>query len=188
MNSTPARSADGTPGDWVAVAVVMRPHGLRGTMRLKPLTRSAEELAEAPVRQFAVRSQQGRIIARLTAEELWVREGIVMANFEQVTDRTTAEQYTNMDLVIAESDLWELGEEEYYVNQLEGLEVRDAVTGQPLGIVRTAQEGAAHDYLVLRLDHVPGRDTLLPLIPQFVPRVSISEGRVEVVIPPGLVE
>ncbi len=188
MSPSDVQKTGRAPADWVAVAVVMRPHGLHGVMRLKPLTRSAEDLAEAPVTSFSLRAADGKIVRKLTSTERWVREGIVMATFEEIADRTAAEQYTNMELVIPEADLWPAEEDEYYVNQLEGLEVRDAETGRRLGIVRSAQEGAAHDYLLLRLDEKPDRDTLLPLIPQFVPRVLLAEGRVEVTIPPGLVE
>jgi len=180
---TPAPQDD----PWVAVAVFQRPHGLKGQVRLRPLTRDPEDLLAGPVRNFHVR-QNGRIVADLTMVEGEVRQGLVYAFFEEIPDRTAAERFTNADLVIAEEDLWEPQDGGHYVFQLEGLEARDAATGERLGTVRTAREGAAHDFLVLDLLAAPGRDTLLPLIPDFVPRIDVKGGFVEVAIPEGLVD
>jgi 16S rRNA processing protein RimM len=187
MTKSAAMRADGSPDDWVVVAVIMRPHGLKGVLRWNPMTRTAEDLIEAPIKSFSVRNSDGLIVAKLTAVELWESQGLVMGTFEEIADRTAAEKLTNMEIVIRQSELWPLGDEEYYINDLQGLDVVDASSGEVLGKVRTAQEGAAHDYLLLRLNALPGKDTMLPLVPQFVPRVSIAEGRVEVIIPPGLV-
>ncbi len=188
MTKSAAMRADGSPGDWVVVAVIMRPHGLRGTMRWRPMTRSAADLVEAPVKVFSVRNGEGDIVAKLTAKELWEHQGLVMGTFEEIADRTAAEQLTNMEVVIREDELWPLGDEEYYINDLEGLDVVDAASGEVIGKVRTAREGSAHDYLLLRLNVLPDKDTMLPLVPQFVPRVLIAQGRVEVSIPRGLVD
>lgn len=173
--------------DWVAVAVVMRPHGLQGLMRLRPLTKSPGELIEAGVRRFHVR-RQSRIEASLTLLDAQMSGDLVLARFQGIDDRETAQKYVNCELVIREVERWSLPPGSYYVDHLAGLEVLDHRTGRLLGRIKTAQEGAAHDYLVLDLEAAPGADTLLPLIPQFVPRVDIEGGRVEITLPEGLLD
>ena len=176
------------PGDdWVVVAVFQRPHGLRGETRLRPLTRDPGELLDAPVRRFQVR-RAGALGEVLTLRGARLHEGLVYATFDEVSSRTEAERLTNAELVVPESQLWAPPEGAHYVYQLEGLEARDADTGQRLGVVATAREGAAQDVLVLRLDAAPGREVLLPIVEELVPEVSVPGGFVRVRIPEGLAE
>ena len=180
---TPENQAD----PWVTVAVVLRPHGLDGTFRLKPLTRQADDLIEAGFRQFRLRRKGVVEEAPLVMRDCVVRLGLLYAHFDGITDRSGAEKYTNCELVIRESERWELPEGEYYADDLAGLEAR-AEDGALLGKVLRADNGAAHDYLILDLIQAPGRETLLPILPEFVPRVDIVGGFVTVRIPEGLLD
>lgn len=175
-------------GDWVAVAVMLRPHGMHGVCRLKTLTRTPDDFLDAAPEKLRLR-RNGRLEGELTVEELSIMDsGIVHARFSEVADRTAAERLTNCDLVIPESERWELPEGEYYADHLAGLELRDAA-GRKIGTVVGADEGAAHDYLVLRLDDAKTKgNLLLPLVPQFVHKVDVRGGFVEATIPEGLAD
>lgn len=174
--------------DWVAVAVMLRPHGMKGMCRLKPLTGYPDDLLDAAPEKLTVR-RNGRIEDTLTVEELELHEGgIIFARFTEIPDRTAADRYVNCDLVIRESERWELAEGEYYIDHLVNLELRDA-SGKRIGTVVSAQEGAAHNYLVIRLDSAPWQgEVLLPLIPQFVHRIDVKAKFAEATIPEGLVD
>ncbi|MEQ8820938.1 MAG: ribosome maturation factor RimM [Sumerlaeia bacterium] len=173
---------------WVVVAHILRPHGLRGTMRLKAITRTPEDFLEFAPDRFFLRRQ-----GRVGPEEYHLLEAkivkdVIHATFEEILDRTAAEQYTNCDFVIPEEERWELPEGEFFVDDLRGLDVVDAASGERLGVVSDAREGAAHDYLILDLNAAKGKETYLPIHPEFVARVAIADGRVEVKIPEGLVD
>ncbi|MBI5155138.1 16S rRNA processing protein RimM [Candidatus Poribacteria bacterium] len=172
---------------WVAVARVLRPHGLRGIMRLQPLTGNPADLLENELPQLRFRRGDD-IIGEAKLVKGDIHGGILFAQFEGIGDRSAAERFTNCDLVIPESDRWPLPEGTYYMDDLAGLEAREAGTGRVLGRVAAAREGAAHDYLELDLETAPGKATLLPLIPLYVPRVDIAGRFVEVVIPEGLLD
>ncbi len=180
---TPTNETD----SWVAVARVLRPHGLRGTFRLKPLTRDLDDLLEAPVRTFHVR-RGSTIEGTLTVDSMKLAKDVILAKFQNIKDRSEAEKYINTDLVISEAERWDLPDGQYYIDHLEGIDVRDAKTGQVIGKVKTAREGAAHDYLVLELEAVPGKETLLPIHPEFVKRIDIGGKFAEVTIPEGLLD
>jgi 16S rRNA processing protein RimM len=173
--------------DWVTVAVMLRPHGMHGMCRLKPLTRNPEDFLDAEPAKLKVR-RNGRIEGELTFEEMeLVDGGIIFARFAEIADRTAAERYVNCDLVIPESERWPLTEG-YYVDHLVGLELRDT-TGKRIGEVITGRDGAAHDYLAIRLDGAVWQgELLLPLIPQFVHKIDIEGKYAEVTIPEGLAD
>jgi len=174
--------------EWVVVARILRPHGLRGTFRLMPFTRSPEELIEPPARDKFHVQRDGEIIAGpLVLESAKLQKNIVLAKFEGFTRREKSEEFVNAELVVHQDHMWD-PEDGFYIYQLEGLEARDADTKQKIGTVTTAREGAAHDYLVLDLDQTEEKETLLPLIPQFVPLIEIEEKFVEIRLPEGLLD
>jgi len=181
-------SAPQSGEDWVAVAVMLRPHGMHGICRVKTLTRTPDDFLDAPVETLRVR-RNGKLEGELTIEEMELMDsGIVHVRFAGINDRTAAEKLTNCDLVIPEGERWELPEGEYYADHLAGLELRDA-TGRTIGTVVGADEGAAHDYLVLRLDDAKNRgNVLLPMVPQFVHKVDVKGGYVQATIPEGLAD
>lgn len=76
-------------------------------------------------------------------------------------------------LEVLESDLPPLGEGEFYVFQLEGLEVVDE-HGKAIGRVRSVDPGVANDVLELDSGH------LLPLVEGCVLRVDLEGGRIVV--------
>lgn len=199
MNRPPAGDGGSPPppprgtskgDDWVVVAIFQRPHGLRGTTRVRPLTRDVEDFMAMPNRTFSVR-RNGRVddAERLTID--WMEpdaESTVRVKFREIGDRTDAERYTNAELVIRESERWAIDEGEYWLDDLAGLRIVDDKTNAALGVVSRATDGIAHDYLVLRLDAAPGKDTLLPLVPEFVRDVNLEEGIVRLSIPDGLLD
>lgn len=173
---------------WVAVAVVIRPHGLRGALMLKALTRTQEELLEAPLEVVHLR-QRGRILQTLTLTRLGLHKGLPMAYFEGVADRTAAEQLVGCELVIPEDERWDLEEGQFYHDELIGIAVVERSTGRSLGTVLRVMDGPAHDYLVFPHPDGSGREVLLPFVHDvFVLLIDMEERRVEVALPEGLLE
>ncbi len=174
------------PPELIALGRMLRPHGLRGEVRLYPYTRSADELVARCPAEALVWHPDGRIEV-LVVESLNIHQGIVLIAFEAIRDRTEAEGLRGAFLCIREGERWELQEEEYYVDDLAGLEVVDADTDAAIGRVTRVVDGAAHDYLETA---VPGRKepALIPLIREFVVRIDVEARRIEVRLPEGLME
>lgn len=181
------RPEDERPEDhWVLVAKILRPHGLRGTFRLKPETRSPQDLVDCPIEKFYIR-QNGKIVQELTKISAKIHKDLVQMKFKEISDRTGAEKFVNNELVIEESERWDLPEGEYYVDDLVGLTIRNN-QNEDIGKVVSAQEGTAHDYLQIELSNFENQKALLPLIPEFVLKVNLEEKYVNLDIPEGLFE
>jgi len=171
---------------WVLIAKILRPHGLRGTFRLKPETRSPQDLVDCPIDKFYIR-QNGKIVQELTKVSAKMHKDLVQMKFKEISDRTAADKFINNELVIEESARWDLPEGEYYVDDLVGLTIRNE-KNEDVGKVVSAQEGAAHDYLQIELNAFENQKALLPLIPEFVLEVNLEEQYVYLEIPEGLFE
>lgn len=98
--------------------------------------------------------------------------------FEEVVDREGAERIRNEDVFVRERR--ELGEGEFWSEQLIGLEVRPGG-----GRVTAVEFGPAQDRLIVERD---GLRFAVPFVDELVPVVDLDEGYVEIAELPGLSE
>lgn len=174
------------PGDeWVQIAFVLKPHGLKGDVLLKGLTRTPDELIDVPVDVFHV-WRRGQIERTLTLDEITVQGVFLRTRFHEVTTREEAEALAGATLVIPESERWDPPEGSYYHDDLVGMRVVDEALGD-LGPVLRVQEGAAHDYIVFR-NPQGGRDVLMPFVEPFLVHVGVAERLLRVRLPGGLLD
>ena len=92
------------------------------------------------------------------------------------------EKFRDFSLKVAEEDLSDLEDGEFYYHEIIGLEVyeNDVLLGR---IKEILQPGANDVWVVKRKGK---RDLLLPYIPPVVLGIDIEQGRVDVEIPEGL--
>lgn len=173
--------------EWVAVAAVLRPHALRGAVILHCLTSTAEDFLRAPLKVLRVR-RRGAVENTLTLTNRQPHGDKVLATFQEVPDRTAAEELSGAELVIPAEELWDLPENTWFHADLEGLSLVDAENGKTIGNLLRIQEGVAHDYLVFDHPQKPGKEVLLPFVDAFVPAVEADKGRILVRLPGGLLD
>ena len=161
----------------IAVGRINAAWGLRGHVKVTPLTSNPERLRAGAT--LFVRGEPRRVL------EVVSPSGYPCIRFEGYADRAAAEQLRGALIEIEEADLPPLGEGEYYVHDLVGLEVV-TTGGAPLGeLVEVLHTGANDVYIVRR----PGlRDLLVPAIPDVVVEVDLQAGRMRIDPLPGLID
>lgn len=167
---------------WVSLAEIARPHALRGAVLLNAHTREPSELLDAPIERVFLRSR-GKIVRELVIESIALHKGRPYVFFEGVTDRNQAEEIAGMEIVIPAEELWE-DEGRLVMQRLEGLALCDRDSGEPIGEVLRAEQGAAHDYLVIKMAGKEG-EGMLPMVPQLV-QIDLDKGKVFATVPEGL--
>ena len=164
-------SRDPRPG-FVAVGRVLAPHGLKGELKVQPLTDNPERFA--PKSRVWADEQLVTIVAsREAGGHLYVR-------LKGFPDRTSAERFRHALLQVPEESLPVLPEGEYYRFQLIGLQVFDR-EGAPLGTLEEVIETGAND--VYRVRRPDGTDLLLPALDDVIVSVDLAAKRM-VVDPP----
>jgi 16S rRNA processing protein RimM len=161
----------------ILLAVIGRPHGVRGLVRVTSHTADPADLTEygklsdLSGRQFTLR---------------WVGEGIaeiseiVGGKTVKVADRGAAERLTNEKLFIPRDRLPAPEPDEYYLADLIGLMAVGA-DGGTLGLV-----SAVHDYgagASVEIDRDNAVSFLVPFTAECVPDVNIEAGRITVAPP-----
>lgn len=158
------------PSDPVVIGVVVAPHGVRGTVRVRA-TGTGRHLREG-VEPFV--AGRRRRIARVRETP----KGFLV-DFEGVDDRFGAAAFKGEELALDRRELDAPEEGEFYVGDLVGLTaLSDA--GEVLGTVEQTFETPAHEILVIREER---EVVYVPFTVEHVPEVDLTARRV-VVRPP----
>ena len=121
----------------------------------------------------------------INLESVRFHKGVGLLKFSGIDSISDAEKLREAEVFISENDRPTLNEDEYYYDQLVGLKVLDAESGEEIGIVSAIVYGKGSESLELDLS---GTRVLLPIVEQFIQEINIDEGVISVRIPPGLIE
>lgn len=161
----------------IAVGRINGVWGLRGHVKVTPLTSNPQRLQPGAV--VLVRNQPCRILEVVTPQ------GYPIIRFEGYADRTAAERLRDTLIEIDASELPPLPEDEYYVDDLVGLEV---VTVDDTRVGRLAEvltTGANDVYVVTREGR---KEALIPAIGDVVIAVDLAGRRMVIDPLPGLLD
>jgi 16S rRNA processing protein RimM len=169
----------------VVVGRIGKPHGIRGEATVDVRSDEPEKRYAAGAVLIA-QPPRGSAFAhtRLTVSRTRWHQGVLLAAFAELPDRTAAETARGV-VLRAEIDEDERPEdpEEFYDHQLIGLAAYD-VDGTHLGEVTGLVHGAQD---ILQLRTTDGREALVPFVAALVPEVDLDARRVTIADRPGLV-
>ena len=156
--------------DPVTIGVIVGPHGVRGTVRVRPSGPGDHLRDGISPRVAGVRRKI--LTSRPTPKGF-------LLDLEGVGDRPEAAGLKGEPLLLDRSELDSLEEGEFYVGDLVGLTATDEA-GERIGEVKETFETAAHEVLVIRTG---GEDLFVPFTLEHVPTLNLAS-RSLVVRPP----
>ncbi|MDQ3856117.1 MAG: ribosome maturation factor RimM [Chloroflexota bacterium] len=166
-------SRDADPNT-VIIGRVLKPHGLRGELRVEPLTDHPQRYRR--LREVSIREQEYRVLASR------VHQGQVLLKLETVETVKAAEDLRGEYLRVPLESVAELPEGSYYHFQLIGLQV-ETTAGEPLGRVTDVLPREANDVYVVSGER---GEVLVPGISDVVKSIDVDGGRMLVESVPGL--
>ncbi|MBE9208985.1 ribosome maturation factor RimM [Nostoc sp. LEGE 06077] len=175
--------------DWLAIGKIVAPQGLAGELRVYPETDFPERF-EVPGTRWLLRPGQTEPQPIELLDGRYVDgKNLYVISIAGVDNRNQAEELRDCRLFVPASDRPELGEDEYHVVDLIGLEVYLQASGELLGKVVDVIP-AGNDLLEVELlNHEKANKTvLIPFVKEITPVVDIASRRVEILPPPGLLE
>jgi 16S rRNA processing protein RimM len=174
-----------TPDTLISVGRIVRSRGLNGEVVVYPLSDDPERLRS--FERVITTSEDGIESERtLVSARIHHRKGRteVHARFEGVDSRTGADELRGHLISIPEDEL-ELGEDEYFLFDLVGLEAATA-DGVLLGSVVDVERYPGQDLIVV--EDADGRRSLIPDVPAFIDKSKLDDGRIIVTPIDGLLE
>jgi 16S rRNA processing protein RimM len=165
-------------GDWVAVGEIVGAFGIRGQVKVLPLTDFPERFRRTTTLYLGAEHTP---MAVTGAQQ---HKNIVLLTLAGVETAAAAEKLRGKLVSIPESELTPLPPDQFYLHDLVGLRV-EHVNGRPLGVIKDVLSSGGNDTFVVR-DEATGRETLLPAVKAFIKEIDIAAGVVRVEPIPGL--
>jgi tRNA (guanine37-N1)-methyltransferase len=185
-DAAPGRPKPGqipTEDQLIGVGVIRKAHGIKGEASVEPLTDSVERLAELTDIYLVSPDRKSIRTARIDGTRFHGPRALIhlegMDSPEQVRD------LQSWSIEIAENQLRKLGEREYFIHDLIGLEVVDS-NGKLLGETAEAQEGASGVLLTVRT--ADDRTFEMPFVAAICLEVDTDRKRMVVDLPAGLTD
>lgn len=166
--------------DLVKIGQITSAHGVRGEVRVFPLTDFLERFAKLRTALLGPEARPVGVKYRTLVKNM------VILSIEGIADRDQAEALRGQYLQVPKAEVHALPEGHYYVFELEGLSVVDP-EGNPLGrLVEVSQSSPAHDiYVVERPDR---KRFMVPAVQQFIKQIDVPGGKIVIQPIPGLLE
>lgn len=152
--------------EYLEAGKIVTTHGIRGEVKIMPYTDSPELLAEFD-RLFIGKDREEVLIERSR-----VFKNTVIAKIEGVDTPEAAEKLRNKVLYMHRDDL-ELDDDTYFIQDLMGLEVRDADTGEVYGEITDVMQTGANDVYVIK---GKDREYLVPAIADVIVSTDVDGG------------
>ena len=152
--------------EYLEAGKIVTTHGIRGEVKIMPYTDSPDLLAEFD------RLFMGKDHEEVFIERSRVFKNTVIAKIEGVDTPEAAEKLRNKVLYMHRDDL-ELDDDTYFIQDLIGLEVRDADTNRVYGRIADVMQTGANDVYVIKGED---REYLVPAIGDVVISTDIDGG------------
>ena len=165
--------------DLLKVGVITTTHGVRGEVKVFPTTDDAERFLELEY----VLLDTGRELRRLDIKNVRFFKNLVILKFDGIDNINDIEIYKGKDLWIPREEAQELGEDEYYIADLQGLNVV-LEDGTEFGTLRDVMETGANDVYII--DSNEHGEVLLPAIKECILDVDLEKNTMTVHLMKGL--
>lgn len=157
----------------IVIGKIVAPHGVRGDIRIMPLTDRPEQFLDLSYLLL----EDGR---QLTVKAARFHKRMVLVSTKEITTMNDAELLRDKKILIRAEDLPPLEEGRFYVADLIGLPVFDE-EGKQLGAFKDSITTGSNDVYIIA---VPGgKDLLIPALKIYVREINLQEKRIVVKLP-----
>ena len=166
--------------DYYHVGKIVNTHGIRGELRVVPITDFASERFQSGSQ--LVIEKDGQYLP-VTVEQARPHKGMELIKFAEFDNINDVQHFRDCYLSIAADQVKPLEDGRYYYHQIIGLTVV-TVDGRELGKIKEIMAPGANDVWVV--DRPGQSDLLLPAIKDVVKQVDLDQQRVIVELMEGL--
>jgi 16S rRNA processing protein RimM len=155
----------------VIIGKIISAYGIKGWVKIRPFTETAKSFIQYK-KQFLSKNQKDWNCIQIEKMKIQGQDVVADLGFE---NRDQAIESKGQILAVDRQQLPQLEENEYYWDDLIGLNVFD-MQHNDLGKVIELIETGANDVLVVSGE----KERLIPYIPQVIVKIDLTEKRIEV--------
>ncbi len=177
----PVRGKPSRP-KYLLLGEILRPHGIRGELRVRLLTDYPEHMAELE-HVYLGRDPEVEEVSTYRLDHIRLHQGYGLMKLGGVDDRTQAENFRELFVMIDLEHAVPLEDDEVYLFDLIGLRVQSE-RGESLGTLSEVLETGANDVYVV--DSPVYGEILIPVTDETILETDLDAGVVTVRLPDGL--
>ena len=163
------------------VGVISSTHGIRGEVKVFPTTDDAGRFKE--LRHVILDAGKEQI--PLEVQNVKFFKQFVILKFKGIDNINDIERYKGCSLYVTREDAIPLEEDEYYIADLQGMQMYTE-DGELFGTLRDVMETGANDvYIVDSKEH---GEVLIPAIHDCILDVDLDEQKMTIHLLPGLID
>ncbi|MDR1874064.1 MAG: ribosome maturation factor RimM [Synergistaceae bacterium] len=182
MSTSSKNEKRGNSGRKIFVGYISSAHGVRGEVRVVPLTDYPERFRQMD--SLELYSSEGTFVRTLQIRGVREHEGkgeLIVAG--DVTDRDEAKALVGLSIMVDPAERVPLPEGEFWVDDLIGLRVQDG-EGNDLGEVADFLSTGRNELYVVR--DADGGLHYIPAAEEFIRNIDLSAGKITVELIDGL--
>ena len=160
--------------------VITSTHGIRGEVKVFPTTDDAQYFRELK----KVYLDTGKEQIPLEIEHVKFFKQFAILKFKGIDNIIDIEKYKGKSLMIDREDASPLGEDEYYIGDMIGMDVYTDDPAEHFGVLRDVLETGANDVYIIDSDR--HGEVLVPAIRQCILRVDTEKNEMHIHLMEGL--
>ena len=160
--------------------VITSTHSIRGEVKVFPTTDDAQSFRELK----KVYLDTGKEQIPLEIEHVKFFKQFAILKFKGIDNINDIEKYKGKSLMIDREDASPLGEDEYYIGDMIGMDVYTDDPAEHFGVLRDVLETGANDVYIIDSDR--HGEVLVPAIRQCILRVDTEKNEMHIHLMEGL--
>src|SRR5689334_12343054 len=169
--------------EYLILGYVLRPHGVRGELRVSAMTDYPERVGKLKQVYFSRNPEKPADAVAHNVEAARLHQDYILIKLQDINDRDQADAFREYAVMVDMGNAVPLETDEYYLYQLIGLMVKTA-DGTEIGKITDVFETGANDvYVVENLRH---GEILIPAHTETLVDIDVEAGIVTMNLPEGL--
>lgn len=161
--------------EYIAVAEVLNTHGIKGCLKMRPLTDNIERFDED------ICYYLGDKKVKVNIQNYRMYKGFLYIDFEEFNDINEVLGFKKQYLYIDEKDRYELKDGSFYIDDLIGLKAY--FNGEYIGDLVDVISIYSNDVYVIKNDE---KEFMIPAVKEFIKKIDLENGLIDVVIIEGM--
>lgn len=167
--------------DLLRIGVVIKPHGIRGEVKVYPTTDDVNRFKKTDEVILITKNEN----LTLHVESVKFFKNIVIVKFKEFNNINEVEGFRNCDIMVTRENALPLKEGQFYFCDVIGAKVVEE-NGTSIGTVTDVIETGANNVLAITMED--GKEVLFPVIPDCIKKVDTEAGVVTAHVMKGLLD
>ena len=173
--------------EWLIVGIITSPYGLKGRLKIKSLSDFKERFTVPGIRWLQEENQKPKPYKLISGFQKPGKDYFIIS-LEGITNRTQAEKIKKYKILVENSDIPELADEEFHLYELLNLKVKLKTQNKLITIGEVSDLHTENNTLLEVKLYNNDQKVLIPFVRDIIPIIDIVGNFIIINPPKGLLE